>query len=303
MAEQMKNANEYRENGKLFVKKIKQCICVRRDGDSYSLECLINQRGRRAYTYLKGSGMISGRFSGKTLWLSPEAKITVNNEVDAFDALSDIAGENEFHEICLKSASLSVFYRRAEGKYDFLLRFKNAKTDKTTTEIMRDTDIKGFLRRLKFCGEIADFNAKRLLLNPPGADISEHPFVAEARKRNDLMLENEVKLYFHLETPEDCEALSQMLGIKILPVLPVEFDREYVIDSGTVTEQSLKVLRRSGYEICHQPYFAMRGLTHEKYAVNPYKKYAVDAAGADALAISFDDFLKLFENFTGSGRR
>lgn len=294
MAEKMKNLNEYRENGKLFVKKIKRCICMRKDGDSYSLECLINQRGRRAYTYLKGDGMICGRFSGKTLWLSAEAKITVNKEVDAFDALWDYAGKSGFHEIYSKGAGVSVFYRRSEEKYDFLLRYENAKTGKTTTEIMRGTDIKSFLRRMEFCDEIADLNAKRLFLNPRGENMSEHPFVIEARKRNDRMLETEVKLCFRSETPYDCGELSKMLGIKILPVLPVEFDKEYVIDSGTLTERAFKVLRRSGYDIRHQPYFAMRGLTHKKYAVNPHKKYAVDAAGADITAISFDDFLRLF---------
>ena len=87
-----------------------------------------------------------------------------------------------------------------------------------------------------------------------------------------------------------------MLERKTLPQLPDEFDKEYVVDVDTMTDRSFSLLRRSGYVILHRPYFAMCGSTHKKYTLNPHTKQGVDAAEAGRAAISFCEFLELFEN-------
>ena len=85
---------------------------------------------------------------------------------------------------------------------------------------------------------------------------------------------------------------TPMFKRKVLPQLPAEYDRNYIVDSGTI---KLSVLRRSGYRILHRPYFAMKDSTHDKWQLNPHQKTGVDAANTDAPAMNFKEYLKLFE--------
>ena len=47
--------NVFLENGKYFVKKIKQCDCRRKDDELYDLECRIKERGYHFYNYQKAN--------------------------------------------------------------------------------------------------------------------------------------------------------------------------------------------------------------------------------------------------------
>ena len=83
-----------------------------------------------------------------------------------------------------------------------------------------------------------------------------------------------------------------MFKRKVLPQLTAEYDRSYIVDSGTI---KISVLRRSGYRILHRPYFAMNDSTYDKWQLNPHRKTGVDAANIDAPAMSFKEYLELFK--------
>ena len=294
--EQMKNPNEYREDGKLFIKKIKRCKCMRKDGDIYTVECHVIQRGWNNFQYQKEDGKIENKGSNKILWLGTEAKETLMKETAAFDSYVAATEKGEFSEIACEDAKFSLFFRPANNWYDFVLRYKNAKTGETTTEVFCDKSMDGILHYLQYLGEICESESKELFRNPTKANIDEHPVIIWARKNNDKKLEIIVKRHYHLETPKECSILAKILGIRILPPLPEEFDKPYVVDVCTMTDHSFFILDRSGYEILHRPYFAMMGSTHSKYTLNPHTKYGVDAAKVDSESISFDEFLELFED-------
>lgn len=99
-----------------------------------------------------------------------------------------------------------------------------------------------------------------------------------------------------MKTTKECPLLGKMPKRRILPQLPDEFNKEYVVDVDTMTDRSFSLLRRSGYVILHRPYFAMCGSTHKKYTLNPHTKQGVNAAKVDSASISFCEFLELFEN-------
>ena len=88
---------------------------------------------------------------------------------------------------------------------------------------------------------------------------------------------------------------SKIFGFRKLPKMPEEFNKAYVVDSDTI---SVSLLRRSGYTIFHRPYFAMWNSTHGKWQLNPHLKRGVDAAPIDDSAISFNEYLDLFESDT-----
>ena len=84
--------------------------------------------------------------------------------------------------------------------------------------------------------------------------------------------------------------------IGILPTLPIEFDKNYAVNAEEINKNVLEFLEKSGYKVIHCSYFSMYNRTRRNYSINPYKKYVMDAAKIDSIAISFKSFLELFEN-------
>ena len=81
----------------------------------------------------------------------------------------------------------------------------------------------------------------------------------------------------------------------VLPPLPVEFHKDYVVDVDTIRDEAYALFRRSGYTLWHRPNICLQGYTRKRIIVNPYEKSGTDAAKEGAPYISFDEFLKLFE--------
>ena len=90
---------------------------------------------------------------------------------------------------------------------------------------------------------------------------------------------------------DECSCLSKRFNYRILPSLPEEYNQDYVIEGGV----DYTLLKHSGYSMWHRPYFAMPGSTHKRITLNPHTKYGLDAGKVDAEAISFQEFLKLFD--------
>ena len=78
----------------------------------------------------------------------------------------------------------------------------------------------------------------------------------------------------------------------MLPALPESHDKRYYVRTDTI---DFDALHRSGYQLLHRPYFAMKGSTHAAYSLNPHTKYGVDTAPDEAEIISFDEYLELFK--------
>ncbi len=86
---------------------------------------------------------------------------------------------------------------------------------------------------------------------------------------------------------------NKELEERVLQSLPEEYDRTYVVDADTIQSA---ILNRSGYRISHRPFFSMRYATRSKWELNPHAKTGVDAAPNAAETISFQEYLKLFED-------
>lgn len=84
--------------------------------------------------------------------------------------------------------------------------------------------------------------------------------------------------------------------LSTLPTLSVEFDKDYAVTAESINKSTLGLLEKFGYKVIHCPYFSMYNRTRRNYSINPHKKYVMDAARTDSVAISFKSFLELFEN-------
>ena len=72
----------------------------------------------------------------------------------------------------------------------------------------------------------------------------------------------------------------------------------YVVDASTI---NIRLLRDLGYTIIHRPNLSLTAGVHtrKKWMLYPDRKTGVDAAEAGAEAMSFDEYLDLFENNKG----
>lgn len=92
------------------------------------------------------------------------------------------------------------------------------------------------------------------------------------------------------------EELIEKMNGRILPGLPEEFDKNYVIDVAAIRDEVLALFRRSHYIIWHRPNYMLPGYTRHKITINPHQKGGMDAAKEEEVAITFGEFLALFEN-------
>ena len=184
-----------------------------------------------------------------------------------------------------------MFYRHTGLKtYDFLFEY---------------VDFEGVPRRLLCEGSETNCHSCNSLFGPTwlgmktgeGKRLSDI-LLEEAESRNDRQLATEVRLLKRIATKEECEYLSGLFGIRILPSLPEEFDKTYYVkaESGFC-----RTLDDSGYLVFHTPYFAMPGRTHLVWEIDPHCKTGRDSAprGTYKDALAPEDYLRLMEEHSG----
>lgn len=120
------------------------------------------------------------------------------------------------------------------------------------------------------------------------------PLYNSAKGNGNRQLIAELNLMFHVQTDEDLTVLESVDGNMRLPALPKEFDNNFVVE--IVDYRDANMLCDSGYCIEHKR-FGMKGYTDLKWMVNPHTKTGIDAVEIDAPAISFHEFLKLFDGY------
>ena len=295
--EQMKNKNEYRDGDRLYIDKIKKCICIGHTGDIYHLFCKIIQRGEHDYVYSKDGEYIA-KEGNKKLWLLDNSKASVYEAIVKFKETLTRIRQVPGKPITLCDGTISVIYERLSwDKYNYLIQ-KKLQDGSVTESYHENTSVRNMLFNISWVLDRKYESVRNILRRASNETINDNPVYIAALENNDVVLQYRLKLFYNLVTNEDCLWISKHLGVRILPKLSEEYDKVYVIDVNSISGPDFALLDNSGYEIWHRPYFAMRGCTHLKYEFNPHTKHVLDAAKVDAEAIAFEEYLKLFESET-----
>lgn len=287
--------NNVNENIK-YVEDIKKCSCSKKLGDAYVVTCKIQQRGEHDYVFIKNTDYITKEYSNKTLNLSQIAKKKISETIECFDG-DEQAIRSSYIKVEIPALELNAYYVHwNKTKYDLMLEYVNA-DDKKETRICKNLTLEQFIREITcpFRYKNEKTTGKKILEileNSDISNISENPLYISATEKEDLLMQNQLRLYYRIATEPEVRWLSKVLGQRILPSLPEEYDKNYVVDSDTI---KISLLTRSGYVILHRPYFGMKGSTHSKWTLNPFSKTGVDAAEVAAESISFSEYLALFQ--------
>ncbi len=292
MKEYMKNKNEYIEDGKRYVEKIKRCSCYEKINDEYKLFCSIHQRGEKTYMYAAGTDFIL-KDSSKGFYLSDSARDTVENAVKEFEKTVESVKNGDAEMIEIKELNLTFYCKKPAVFADCFIEEYTDNDNNIVTEI-HECGILSLLRIIQNHYFKNKENAKLLekLKNPDEQTITENPVYMLAVRSGDELLQLKIKLYYNIATKRDCERLSELLGERVLPKLSDKFDRGYAVKKEGI---SYSLLGRSGYAFLHRPNIAMYGSTRSKYTLNPHTRSFVDAAKTGSEPITFEEFLKLFE--------
>jgi hypothetical protein len=314
MRNYMKNKNEYIEDGKRYIEDIKSIDDLVKHGEKYVFYCKIHQRGSRRYQYIKGDEYIEkADNTGKKLWLDSAAMQKIEETIAAFDeAVDEAVNGGGYTEVWVEGLDGFVYYRRVTNGVSFSRRIFDVvmvfPDDEGVTVKMffKDCSTSGIVSEIYHCGNVFGKKTKsaetalNYILHSDNKTIAFNPLYLSAVKENDKMMQCELKLLYRIADEDECRYISEKTGVRILPSLTEKYDRNYVISVESILYKDYKLLIDSGYRIAHRPYFAMMGHTHYKYQLNPHTKSGVDAAEQDAEAITFDEFLALFDEYEKS---
>ena len=296
----MKNPNEYRIGDRLYVEKIKSCSGTEKRGNDYLLWCRIHQRGDNYYLYAPGTGYLRTNLTGeKYLYLSEAAQRTVDHSVRQFD--EEISEEvlNYYVKVDIYEGKVILWYRRLSWRHFSAVLTYPDDEGVLCKEYFPATDLDTLIRELSY----RPSSSWRKLFPEGTCPIEQlHSGTLEGLERNplylaagasgDVLMQKQLKIVYRVASPEDCAWLAEKSGKPVLPALPEAYDQKYYVRTDSI---DFALLHRSGYQLLHRPYFAMKGSTHEAYSLNPHTRSGVDAAPDEAETISFKEYLELFK--------
>ncbi len=284
--------NEYLDGNKLYVREIGRCSVFYKCGDGYRVWCRIFQRGERCYDYTRGDGFLLN--VRKKLWLSKGARYVMASAIDGYDRLvgqaKDPAGG--FTEVPFDAVKVTLRYRKTGGLFDCLYStFPIQSVEPPREQYYAGLTLQEMLREFPRRSDISPRVDTDVYVWPDCDTLPTHPLYRAAVETGDDALRKELEIRYGDPSPEILAQLNRTDGIRRLPRLSEEFDRDHVVAINTI---DFGILEASGYRLWHRPYFAMRGYTHKAYMLNPHTKNGVDAAPSGAEPIPFFEYLKLF---------
>lgn len=290
-----KNPNEYNLNGKRYIEKIRRCVVKKRFEENFCLYCKIHQRGEHQYVYTPGTDFIAGYLNEKkTLCLSDEALKSVTAAVREYNEKVADAKRWKSVKFSVEGLGFSVYYKQKNDDFIYFFEFvNNGKTENAFYEDFRPLhwllcDLQRFLPG-KREGHI--FSEKYNVTT--SSDTTENPIYAASLEQKDELFAALLRRYYGIADEKECSFLADLLGYRILPPLSEKSDRNYIVLRRDV---DYKLLIHSGYTVLHTPNFGMQRETRDKITLNPHRKTGYDSAAADAEAITFREFLSLFDS-------
>lgn len=287
--------NIYKEYDRFYVRSIEKCICREMYDGRYVLECRITERSTKHYSCGDDPEYIVRFLETKCLWLSDEARTTVNDAIDCFKkGVSEALGDG-FNKVEISGCLTELYYRHIEkDRFDFLIAYKrteNIKGNAERTLLVNNSTLQEMFHDL--CWQSSgDEEMINILRESTSQTIAKNPVYIAAAADGDIFMQLLLKLYYRIASEEECVQLSEdVFDAYILPPLPEEYDRNYPVYTETIKRDLLK---RSGYKIWHTPNVSMYGQTRRIWMLNPHTKCGIDSGPTDSEAMTYDEFMELF---------
>ncbi len=293
---QYKSPIEYTQDGKRYIEKMRSCSCEEKNGEHYKLTCVIQQRGVECYTYkINEEYMTRYSLSATPLYLCDEAMQAVKQAIADFEEEAERARHWKSIQATVCDCVITIYYHYVKnGDFDLYAEFGNS-------EITIKKPFKNSLHFL-LCDYLIFINLHAEGIE--GETIKKNEtairenLIEAAINQKDELFAAVLALYYGIADDKQCARLSSLFGYRILPALPEEYNRNYIVECEGV---DFELLGHSGYRVWHRPYFAMYGSTHSYYTLNPHTKQGLDAVKLADLkngtnVLTFEEYLELFDH-------
>lgn len=295
----MHKENEYKADGRLYVKKMKACRTRSVSGDTYTLECRIHQRGEQRYIFERGTDFLvldQRRAADKKIfYLSEDALNPVNAAVEEADELISAIKTpgSGFTRADFADMKTALYYKTAKP-FRYIAVYEDYGKIPVTIRIAGETGLRDMLRGLSTGFLI---NMPAYYYHPGEKQLAEHPLYAAAKLAGDKLLSAELEQHFGNASKETRDFLSSVSGISVLPRADASLDKDIYITKESVRTD---ILEASGYNFLHQPNFSMFGYTRHAVTVNPHGRYVHDCAPRDAQRVSWSEFTEAVNENAGN---
>ncbi|GEM_PF-5860207 len=241
--------------------------------ESYTIKMRIMQRGEKEYKYTRGNDFVTR--DKHVLYLLPDVFNQVVTAINDFDkTVNEAKSGNGYNTLPLING-ITLYYKIEQSGY------------------------MGFITTPSSVIGVHKYDARSLFIMVNSIigddyslyDVENHPIYIAADKCGDKRICDLYVMCFGEVTNEFVEELSEQDGQMRLPKLSEEYNRDYAVIADGIDKA---LLHRSGYRFCHRPVFGMQNCTRANISINPYTKQCIDAAKVEAKAITFDEFLALF---------
>ena len=301
MTDTIQNQNVYLRDGLYCVRSIRDCECFKKIGQRYYTRCRIQRRkdsplNAPDYVYYSDSGNGSGLLLAEgrrgprfALYTDSKARETVSRAINIFEIKTAAACAWPSFWFEFSGSVFTLYYRHLEADlFDFMLRVK-AKEE--VVALYERVTVKDPIKTIT--GLVSEYERGKAPeeIDTSGKALPE-VLCAAAGEGGNGQIALLIRHHYRCTGESDIPALEKLFGGRVLPPLSNEFDRYFAVNTATV---DFELLRRSGYQFLHRPYFAMRGCTRQKCKLNPARRFGVDFAENDETAIDFDEFLRMYE--------
>lgn len=301
MTNTIQNQNVYLCDGLYRVRTIRECECFKKIGQRYYARCRIQRRkdsplNAPDYVYYSDAGNGSGLLLAEgrrgprfALYTDPKARETVSEAGKTFEYKIAAARAWPSFGFEFSGSFFTLYYRHLEAElFDFML---DVKAGEETVALYERVTVKDPIKTIT--GLVSEYERGKA---PEEIDTSgkalQEVLCAAAGEGGNGQIALLIRHHYRCTDESDVPALEKLFGGRVLPPLSNKFDRYFAVNTASV---DFELLRRSGYQFLHRPYFAMRGCTRQKCKLNPARRFGVDFGENDEETIDFDGFLKMFD--------
>ena len=134
---------ERQSGGKVFAKQIRRCVCAEKIGDLYIIKCRIKELGEHIYECQADRDFIQKshlKNNGKKVWLSDNAKLSINKAIDDFDKTVAQAKDSSYTKAIIIPGKFTLYYKHLEDYlYHFILEYIS-RENRTETILFTDCE-------------------------------------------------------------------------------------------------------------------------------------------------------------------
>ena len=294
-----KNA-KYTLDGKIYINILDFCKCHGKVGDRYVLECDVPGCDTLYYLYDGENETIQTEDKVERLFYLADAKDTVRDEVVRFEKKISRSKKWRKYKIRIDEKLYCCRYEwDAFNSLNYFLEYEDNSNRKVVSyqesasmDVMRE-NLLAITRH--HSSESDDVKA----LERDTEDVTKSPLYIAASKIKDSKFSDEGKKLMALtrqayarSTEEDAALLTAEFKDRVLPALPQQFNRDYVVDHYSI---DVNMLKRSGYRICPNEPDDEPGFTEEKWMLNPAELEIIRCAPVGSGSISFREYLEMFD--------